>query len=186
MLSTNRRIVLALVFCLMVLSRSESPIAAQAAKLKYEFERLPQTKRGLFSTPVFSPDGQLLAAPSTAGTVVVWDLSSGKVKLRIEYGKNDLIHRPAFSPDGACLYAIVNEFGADGDLYAQDGIVAMVHWFDALLAQEIDLISAQVAWIESLGAYQNYLPTDTAHANLVNAITNLLMDAGQSLRELFG
>ena len=56
---------------------------------------------------VFSADSKYLASYDQAGTIVVWDLASGKVRYRIDDTDSERFEEPVFSPDGKLLAAIV-------------------------------------------------------------------------------
>ncbi len=56
-------------------------------------------RTGGFGQFVVSPDEKLAASATTAQTVLVWDLASGKQIFMFEPGKDTLVFGPSFSPD---------------------------------------------------------------------------------------
>src|SRR5262249_8918981 len=53
---------------------------------------------------VYSPDGKLLSATGFGGTVKVWDVSTGRLRLNLK-GHTGVVARVAFSADGKHLYS---------------------------------------------------------------------------------
>ena len=86
-------------------------------------------------TPVFSPDGQRLAAVVGDGSVHLWDVRSGRPHLALR-GHAGPVTSLAFSPDGARLVS-----------GSTDGTVKV---WDAALGQEILTLRGHTAPVRSV------------------------------------
>ena len=73
---------------------------------KRKLRVLAPSKPG-FRSPVFSPDGALLAAGAIDGAVTVWEVASGKVSRKLTSHKSPVSH-VAFSRDGQALASVDN------------------------------------------------------------------------------
>jgi hypothetical protein len=72
------------------------------------------------------------------------------------------------------MLTLIDEYGnIHGDRYSRDGILRMVNTLNPLLTQEINMIIAQLGWIEGLGDYEG---NGSAHASYEN-----LFDGGYYL-----
>jgi WD40 repeat protein len=55
------------------------------------------------TTVACSPDGRLVASAEYEGTIVLWDISSGREVTRFHPGEKRQVKALAFSPDGRTL-----------------------------------------------------------------------------------
>ncbi len=171
MLSTNRGIILAVVSCLWVLTSSENYLAAQdpnakpveearqtvIAKEKYRYEVSRASWPG---TVTFSPDGKLLAARDK-GTIVLWETSSGKERIRLE----------ANQPSGSVVFV-----PQSGDVV---GSYRGFKRFDPVSGREVSSIS-----LPKGEGFRSFLPSGKQFLSYSNGIIHVRdAKAGDLLRE---
>ena len=118
----------------------------------------------------------LLTSNDTFHAASLWGL------IGANNGVDELADGTAYALADEATAILELEFGANGDPYARDGIRAVVSMFDTLLVNAIADLQEHIDWIERLrtpeGAdFEDFLHAQEAHENLVDAITDWLMDA---------
>jgi eukaryotic-like serine/threonine-protein kinase len=108
-------------------------------RTKRVLERKTDDVKSVFWSPVFSPDGKVFAALSTAGFVRLWDVTTGRIRADVRIARG-VLTTLAFSPDsqvvatGGGTFALktgsyLTDLLVSGITRGNDGVQIQV-WFD--------------------------------------------------------